>query len=135
MEFNATFLIAGISFIIFTFLMNLILYKPLENIVKEREELINGNYDNANSSKEKAKSLLDIVAQKLAKSKNEAKSVLQSHKQQAEAEVSKILTDAKNSNNDFIAEQKSRLQKESEPRWENKERICWQMEKPAFQPY
>ena len=114
MEFNATFLISAISFIVFTFLMNLILYKPLEKVVNEREELINGNYDDADKNKEKAKSLLDIVTEKLAKSKSDAKSVYNTEKQKAEDEVSKILADAKSKNNDFISESKNKLQEEAQ---------------------
>ena len=114
MEFNATFLISAISFIVFTFLMNVILYKPLENVVNERENLINGNYDDADKNKEKAKSLLDIVTEKLAKSKSDAKSVYNTEKQKAEDEVSKILADAKSKNNDFISESKNKLQEEAQ---------------------
>ena len=114
MEFNATFLISAISFIVFTFLMNVILYKPLEKIVNEREELINGNYSDADKNKEKAKSLLESVAEKLAKSKSDAKSVYNTEKQKAEDEVSKILADAKAKNNDFISESKNKLQEEAQ---------------------
>lgn len=114
MEFNATFLISAISFIVFTFLMNVILYKPLEKVVNEREELINGNYSDADKNKEKAKSLLESVAEKLAKSKSDAKSVYNSEKQKAEDEVSKILADAKAKNNDFISESKNKLQEEAQ---------------------
>ena len=37
MEFNGTFLIAAISFIIFTLLMNKILYKPVSEIIEKRK--------------------------------------------------------------------------------------------------
>lgn len=114
MEFNATFLISAISFIVFTFLMNVILYKPLEKVVNEREELINGNYSDADKNKEKAKSLLESVAEKLAKSKSDAKSVYNTEKQKAEDEVSKILADTKAKNNDFISESKNKLQQEAQ---------------------
>ena len=40
MEFNATFIVSVISFIIFTLLMNEILYKPVSKIVEEREHTI-----------------------------------------------------------------------------------------------
>ena len=44
MEFNATFLATIISFIVFVFLMNRILYAPVLNIMSERKAYINGNY-------------------------------------------------------------------------------------------
>lgn len=43
MEFNGTFLIATVSFIIFTLLMNKILYKPINNIIEKRNMLFDDN--------------------------------------------------------------------------------------------
>ena len=38
MEFNATFIVSAISFIIFVVLMNIILYAPLQKVVEERKK-------------------------------------------------------------------------------------------------
>ena len=46
MEFNATFLATIISFIVFVFLMNKILYAPILNIMEERKNFINDNQTN-----------------------------------------------------------------------------------------
>lgn len=43
LEFNATFFVAMASFVIFMIIMNAILYKPLERIVKERQDIIDKN--------------------------------------------------------------------------------------------
>lgn len=43
MEFNGTFLIAAISFIIFTLLMNKILYKPVNEIIEKRNVFFDEN--------------------------------------------------------------------------------------------
>lgn len=53
LEFNATFFIAMISFVIFMIIMNAILYKPLERIVKERRDLIDKNNLKARTAQEK----------------------------------------------------------------------------------
>jgi F-type H+-transporting ATPase subunit b len=76
MEFNATFFVSAISFIIFTILMNIILYRPLEKIVDEREDFISKNYTDAKDADNKSKSLLQDKADKLAKSKLDAKSLI-----------------------------------------------------------
>ena len=47
MEFNATFIVAFVSFIIFTVIMNLILYKPLSKVVAQRQQFIDENYEEA----------------------------------------------------------------------------------------
>ena len=39
MEFNATFLVSFVSFIVFVVLMNQILYRPLDKIVRERKSI------------------------------------------------------------------------------------------------
>ena len=36
MEFNATFFVTAISFIVFTFIMNKIFYTPLTKVIDER---------------------------------------------------------------------------------------------------
>lgn len=60
LEFNATFFVAMFSFIIFMLMMNSILYKPLSRIVEQRENIIRGNYSDAELTNEKIE---DIVAQ------------------------------------------------------------------------
>jgi F-type H+-transporting ATPase subunit b len=47
LEFNATFLIAMFSFVVFIFIMNAIFYKPILNIMRKREEYINTNYEDS----------------------------------------------------------------------------------------
>ena len=53
LEFNATFFIAMISFVIFMIIMNAILYKPLDRIVRERRDLIDKNNLKAKIAQEK----------------------------------------------------------------------------------
>ena len=53
LEFNATFFIAMISFVVFMIIMNAILYKPLERIVTERKNLIDKNYMKSKIAQEK----------------------------------------------------------------------------------
>ena len=57
LEFNATFLIAMISFIIFMIIMNAVLYKPLARISGEREKLISKNYEDASITDKKNETL------------------------------------------------------------------------------
>ena len=76
MEFNATFLISAISFILFTLIMNKIFYKPLEKIMDERENFINDNLNDAKNSKDKAEFLLKDKDEKLAKSLIEARTII-----------------------------------------------------------
>ena len=47
MEINATILVSAISFIVFIFIMNKILYKPVLEIIEKRQNYI---YANKNES-------------------------------------------------------------------------------------
>ncbi len=102
MEFNATFIVSIISFIIFTLLMNEILYKPITKIVEEREHVINDNYECANASKDKttaiytdrdeklaktAASNRQLTAEKLAEANNIAKNKTNEAKQNSAAQI------------------------------------------------
>ena len=57
LEFNATFLVAMISFGIFMLLMNLILYKPLLEIVEKRKNLLEDNADEIRTNEQTAATL------------------------------------------------------------------------------
>lgn len=76
MEFNATFLISAISFIVFVFIMNAIFYNPLEKIVKERKKFIDENYAEAEIHKTKAAALLKDKEEKLSNAATDAKKIM-----------------------------------------------------------
>ena len=44
LEFNATFIVAIISFAVFIVIMNAIFYRPILEIIKKRDDYINSNY-------------------------------------------------------------------------------------------
>ena len=65
MEFNATFLVSFVSFIVFVVLMNQILYRPLDKIVRERKQFVDGNYNDANTANQKASALIKDRADRI----------------------------------------------------------------------
>ncbi len=86
LEFNATFFVAMLSFIIFMMIMNSILYKPLARIQKERAEII-----------EK-----ENIATKLTEEKTE------NLKQQQQANIEKSRIIAKDNFNKKVSEYKEK---------------------------
>ncbi len=72
LEFNATFFIAMVSFVVFMVIMNAILYNPLERIVKERQDLIDKNHQKAQTAKEKYDVLKQWQESSMAKAQKEA---------------------------------------------------------------
>ena len=73
MEFNGTFLVSIISFIVFVFLMNKILYSPMEKIVSQRKNFIDDNINTANENNKKADELSLEREEKLDGAKNDAR--------------------------------------------------------------
>lgn len=73
MEFNGTFLVTIISFVVFVFLMNKILYEPVLKIVAQRRAFVD---DNLQAADENHRKVCEISAQKDAQLKgarNEAR--------------------------------------------------------------
>lgn len=73
MEFNATFLVTIISFLIFVFLMNKILYEPIGRIVAERREFVDGNLRSADENHKKAGEISNQKDEKLKAARNDAR--------------------------------------------------------------
>lgn len=76
MEFNGTFIVAFVSFVIFTFVMNLILYKPINDIVLKRKKLVDANYEEAEKNTLKKEEILHERDEKLLKATDEAKKIV-----------------------------------------------------------
>ncbi len=73
MEFNGTFLASIITFLLFVYLMNKVLYKPMADIVAQRNKVIDENYQKADELIKKAESIEAEVEDKLAAAKDGAR--------------------------------------------------------------
>lgn len=114
MEFNATFLISAISFILFTLLMNKIFYKPLGKIMNERENFINDNLNDAKISNDKAEFLLKDKDEKLAKSLIEARAIVSKELDATNKQSAQITAQAKQKAKDEVDLAKQNLSYEVE---------------------
>ena len=91
-EFNATFLIAMISFVVFIIIMNAILYKPILSIIAQRQNYIDDNNSAAQNSKKQAQSILDDREQQINNAFAKSKEIVSSRVLK-ENETAKNLTD------------------------------------------
>ena len=73
MEFNATFFATIISFSVFVYIMNKILYEPVYKILTERENFIEGNYSDAEKNQNEAEELNNEREEKLDEAKEDAR--------------------------------------------------------------
>lgn len=125
MEFNATFLVSAISFILFTLIMNKIFYKPLENIINEREKFINDNIVDAKFSNDKANAILKAKEEKLAKTEVDAKQLVTKKINQANEKSRNKTEQAKQKTKEDISSAKQALLEEAE---QTKEEFAKQVE-------
>lgn len=76
MEFNATFIVAAISFTVFTFIMNAIFYRPLTRIVTERQKFIEEHNEEAKHHSAKAQAILKDKDKKVEQTKQDSKKII-----------------------------------------------------------
>ena len=113
MEFNATFLVSAISFLVFTFIMNLIFYKPLEKIINERQSLIDGNYAEAENSKKTAATIRSERERKLGDTLKESKKIISDKVNEANNNSKTLTSEAKTYSAEQINSAKSNLNDEA----------------------
>ena len=114
MEFNATFLVSAISFVIFVFIMNAIFYKPLEKIITEREKLVSDTLNDAKNTREKSAKLIQEREEKLTKVAIESKEYIAKNLEKANKKAKVQLSNSKNDSFKKIANEKSNIEKEKE---------------------
>lgn len=113
MEFNATFLVSAISFLVFTFIMNLIFYKPLEKIINERQSIIDGSFAEAEASKKVAGSIRLEREQKLSETLKQSKKIISDKVNEANNNSKSLTGEAKNFSQQQINSAKENLNNEA----------------------
>lgn len=112
LEFNATFIVSMISFIIFIIIMNQIFYKPILKAINERKSFIDGNYDDAKHSKEQADSILIQKDERLNQTLNETKKIVSDKVNEANEAALSMTGKAKENSQNSIDEAKTSLHNE-----------------------
>lgn len=111
MEFNATFIVSAISFIVFSIIMNAIFYKPLAKIVQERKDFIDETNKNAKSNQEKSQAILRNKERKLEQTKHDAKKIILDKSNEVKAQKDSMTSDAHQKANQTIESAKQDLNK------------------------
>lgn len=107
MEFNATFLISAISFIVFVIIMNFIFYKPIEKIVNERQAFVDENFDEAKKNNLNSQKIIAEHDEKIDEANSEGKMIIVQKSDEAKKQKSAMILNAKEkSSNDILNNQK-----------------------------
>ncbi len=113
-EFNATFLIAMVSFVLFIIIMNKILYEPILSVINERQDYIDKNNNAALDSKNMSKSILDDKEKKLNDAAIASKKLISERVIQENNTSAKLTEDARIKSLSDIDSAKKDLQHEVE---------------------
>ena len=70
-EFNATLIVAMISFVVFMFIMNAIFYRPISVIINKRDLYIEDNYNEAKRTDQTTQEYNDEYDEKITNAKEE----------------------------------------------------------------
>ena len=112
--FNATFLVAMLSFVVFIMIMNAIFYRPILNIMRKRDEYINSNYDEAKELSEQAEKLDIKKTETIQQTQNECRTEIKNVVENAQGLASKNVQDARTEVKNEIQFKKDSLVRESE---------------------
>lgn len=77
LEINFTIVLFAISFLVFIYLLNLTLYKPVGNIIEARKSLIESEYKKSKELTEQATSILENYKNQIKSAKQNAQNIIQ----------------------------------------------------------
>ena len=87
-------LFEAVSFLIFTYLLNLFLFKPIRKILKERESILSSHKGNKENFEDLTKKLYESAEQEKNKLKIEVNGIRESYKKEGLAEARRIIAEA-----------------------------------------
>jgi F-type H+-transporting ATPase subunit b len=83
LNFDWTFIVLAINFIVLLFLLNVILFKPLLKIFKERDDTVKGNLNAAKDMTNKREESIAALNRALSEARSKAKEMFESLKGEA----------------------------------------------------
>lgn len=110
MEFNATFIVSAISFVIFSIIMNVIFYKPLQKIVEKREQFIDETTKEAKMHAKKSEAILLDKTKKVENTKFEAKKNISQKTDEVQKQKAAMAAQAQQKASDEIQKAKDALE-------------------------
>ena len=109
MEFNATFLISAISFIVFVLIMKNIFYEPIEKIINERNALIDENSAVTKKNNSNSEKFIEQRAERLNNANLKGKNIMIEKSDVAKKEKIRLIVEAKKNSTDEVRANQSEL--------------------------
>ena len=109
-----TIIFTWINLIILVFIMKKLLFKPVTNMLEEREKEVNSIYEEAEKAQKNAKAIEHEYTQKLSSAKEEAAQIMKDATYEASLKSEKIVTDAKKEASAIILKAQKEIEREKE---------------------
>ena len=109
MEFDATFIISVISFVVFVFIMNKIFYAPVLKIMQERQNFVEDNFTKAKNTRIEVDSQTQIHNTQLEQTRDEARTKVAIESKRIKQESSKVISEYKTELYQNVSKEKENL--------------------------
>ncbi len=109
MEFDATFLISVISFVVFVLIMNKIFYAPVLKIMQERQNFVDDNFNTARKTKEETIAQTKLHDTELEHTRDEARTKVAAESKRLKLESSQAISEYRKELNENIKQEKENL--------------------------
>nr|ARW68293.1 ATP synthase CF0 subunit II [Chondria sp. (in: red algae)] len=93
-DFNATLPLMALQFLALTLMLNFLFYKPVSNVLDNREEYVRNSLTSASASLVKANELTQKYEFELAESRKRAQNIIKNAQQEAQLIVSEKIKEA-----------------------------------------
>lgn len=109
MEFNATFLVSIISFLVFMYIMNAIFYEPLTKVIDEREGIVHDNYEHSRKARHEAEKIAKDKENRLTETAKQSRQILTDKTNEANENFKTRVNEAKSQSNERVGVLKEEL--------------------------
>ena len=107
-------LLLSVNFLVLIYILNLLLYKPLLKVFKEREDTVKSSLDAAKEMGEHTETGIALMRQELTEARHKAKDVFESMKSEGEQRQKETLSGAETKAAEMLQAAREDLRKEVE---------------------
>ena len=112
LSFNLSLLFTVINLIIFYLILKKFLFKPIENIIEKRRQIINDQFSEAQNSRQAAEDALNKYNAALKKASEEGELIKKNCREEARLEYQRIMEDANKKAENIIGKAQSAANEE-----------------------
>jgi len=114
LELNKWFFVLALNFLVLLFILNIILFKPLLKLFKEREDTVKGSLDAAKDMGNKREEGIARLNRELAEARNKSKEVFEAFRTEGLGKQKGVLSSAEAEASEMIEKARSEIRVEAE---------------------